>query len=139
MPRDRRILLAVLVFGVASSVLHYTDNTIRFDQYPQDEPKLITQWLIPVAWIVFTVFAVLAYRWYREGRYNAAAAALAFYSISGLIGPVHYTSGSLDEFDAAQHVLIALDSLAGVAVVVAAVLVWRQGRRGEGHVDRYRQ
>lgn len=128
--RATRTLQAFLVFAVLSSVVHYADNTIRFDQYPQDEPKLITRPLVPVSWALFTVFAYLGYRWYREGRYTRAAAALAFYSISGLISPLHYTSGALDEFDGLQHAFIATDGIAGLLVAVFAF--WLLGQRESG-------
>ena len=48
--------------------------------------------------------------------------------MSGLIGPLHYTSGAMSEFDAFQHFNIATDSLAGVACLAMAVwLVTRPG------------
>ena len=113
----KRTLVVFLWFAVLSSVVHYTDNFIRYDQYPQDDPKLVARPTIPISWVVFTVFAWLGYRWFIEGRWRRAAGALAFYSISGLISPLHYTSGSLDEFDGLQHLLIVTDGIAGLLVI----------------------
>ena len=124
--RATRVLQGFLVFAVLSSIVHYTDNFIRYDQYPQDDPKLVAQPTIPISWVVFTVFAYLGYRWFKEGRDRRAAAALAFYSVSGLISPLHYTSGALSEFDALQHTFIATDGVAGLLVLGYAF--WLLGR-----------
>lgn len=123
----KRTLQVFLVFAVLSSIVHYTDNTIRYDQYPQDEPKLITRPMVPLSWVVFTVFAYLGYRWFLEGRTTRAAAALALYSVSGLISPLHYTSGALSEFDGLQHAFIVTDGVAGLLVLAFAF--WLLGQR----------
>jgi hypothetical protein len=126
--RAKTVLQVILLAAVVSSIIHYTDNTIRFDQYPQDEPALITRPMIPLSWLAFTAFAAWGYVLYRRERWEAAAACLAVYSVSGLISPLHYTAAPLGEFDAFQHLLILTDALTGVATVgFAAWLV--MGRR----------
>jgi hypothetical protein len=44
--RATRVLQVVLGATVVSSVFHYTDNFLRFDQYPQDDPKLVSRPLV---------------------------------------------------------------------------------------------
>jgi hypothetical protein len=124
--RATRVLQVVFVFTVASSIFHYTDNFFRFDEYPQDPPKLVSKPLVAIAWFVFTAVGLYGYRLFRQGRTGQAAACLAFYSVSGLIGPLHYTSGALDEFDAFQHVFIVTDSLGGIAVFAFALWLFLQ-------------
>lgn len=120
---DRSIvtLRVILVATVLSSVVHYTDNYVRFDRYPQDEPALVTRPLIWQSWIVFTVFAVAGYVFYRRGQRRRAAVCLAVYSVSGLVSPLHYLSGALSEFDALQHAFILTDGACGLAVLAFAV------------------
>lgn len=118
---QKRTVQAFILFAVLSSIVHYTDNTIRFDRYPQNDPKLIARPLVPISWVVFTVFAYLGYRWYLEGRLHRAGAALAFYAVSGLISPLHYTSAPMSDFDALQNTFILTDFLAGALVFAVAL------------------
>lgn len=106
-----------VVLGTAFllSIVHYVDNTIRFDDYAPD-PGLITRPLIPISWVVFTAFGIWGYLQYRRGENAKAAIGLAIYSGSGLIGPFHYTSVSPSEFDWFQNLFVVLDTLAGLAV-----------------------
>jgi hypothetical protein len=116
-----RVLLGLLVVSVVVSAIHYTDNTIRFDAYPQAEPHLVYQPMIPLSWVLFTAAGVLGYRAYRRGRYRAAAGLLALYSVSGLISPLHYLAAPPGDFDAAQNLFIAGDAVVGLAVLAFAV------------------
>src|SRR5215204_5507129 len=112
--RDRRIDV-VLGTAFVLSIVHYVDNTIRFDDYTPD-PGLITRPIIPIAWVVFTAFGVWGYVQLRRGDTARAAAGLAVYSVSGLIGIAHYTSVSPSDFDWFQNLFVVLDTLAGLAV-----------------------
>jgi hypothetical protein len=71
---DRSItwLRVILPATVLSSVVHYTDNDVRFDRYPQDEPALVTKALIWQSWIVFTAFGVAGYVLYRRAQWRRA-------------------------------------------------------------------
>src|SRR5215207_6184805 len=110
-----------VVLGTAFllSIVHYVDNTIRFDDYSPD-PGLITRPAIPIAWVVFTAFGVWGYLQLRRGDDARAALGLAVYSASGLVGPFHYTTVSPSDFDWFQNLFVVLDSLAGVAVLLVA-------------------
>ena len=120
---------AVLGTAFLLSIVHYVDNTLRFDDYSPD-PGLITRPTIPLAWVVFTAFGIWGYVQYRRGEWGRAAIGLAVYSISGLIGPFHYTTVSPSDFDWFQNLFVVLDSLAGLAVLgVAAWLAWRSPER----------
>jgi hypothetical protein len=54
-------------------------------------------------------------------------AGLAVYSLSGLVGVVHYTDAPPADFDAVQNLLIVTDVLAGIAVLGFAL--WLMFRR----------
>jgi hypothetical protein len=123
---EKALFRTVVLVAFAISVMHYTDNYLRFDEYPNDVPDLVTRPSIPAAWVVFTLFAAAAWVLYDRGERRRAAVCLGVYSLSGLIGPVHYTSGAMSEFDAFQHVNIGLDTVAGVACLALAVRLWRR-------------
>jgi hypothetical protein len=138
MERSVTVLRVILVATVVSSIVHYTDNYVRFDQYPQDEPKLVTKALIWQSWIVFTAFAVTGYAAYRRAQWGRAAVCLAVYSLSGLISPLHYLSGALSEFDALQHTFILTDAVCGAAVLAFAGWVVASVRTPTQGADRAR-
>lgn len=123
-----RVLQVVLGVAIASSVVHYTDNFFRFDEYPQDEPELILQPMIPISWVFFVGAGLYGYRLFKQGRLKASAVWLGVFSISGLISPLHYTAEPPSHFDGLQNAFIWTDFLTCVAVVAFAVWAWRQAR-----------
>jgi Na+-driven multidrug efflux pump len=124
-PVDRStVLMRVVLLGVfASSVVHYTDNYLRFDAYAQGNAGLITKPVIAVSWVLFTVLGIVSYRAYRGGRWAVAAWCLAAYSVSGLISPLHYTTVPPSSYDAVQHTFIVSDLLAGLAALGFALRI----------------
>jgi hypothetical protein len=125
----RRTVDGILLTAFLLSIVHYVDNTVRFDDYTPD-PGLITRPVIPVAWVVFTAFGVWGYLRLRAGEGRPASLGLGVYSISGLIGIGHYTDVPPSDFDWFQNLFVVLDTLAGVAVLaVACWLAWRAPAR----------
>jgi hypothetical protein len=124
----------VLLVAAALSVVHYADNTIRFDDYENGgTPGFITQGSIPVSWVAFTAAGIGGYLLLRRGQRSLAAALLGLYSISGLIGPLHYTDVPPGDFALYQNVFIVTDTLAGIAVAVIAFRI-AAARSGERRV-----
>lgn len=125
--RRTRLLGAVLVAGVAESLVHYTDNTLRYDDYVSDHPTfpatIIERWVIPVSWVLFTVVAVAAYRAYRDRRFPRAAALLAVYSVSGLVSLGHFVDISPSHLSLFQNVFVFGDVALGVVILTIAVLI----------------
>jgi hypothetical protein len=124
-----RLLNIVFFTAVASSLVHYTDNYLAFDRFPNDgvgpSIEAHTVW---IAWIVFTVFGVAGYLVYRRGEIRLGSALLAVYSISGLIGIGHYTASGMSELAWWRHVHIWTDILCGIAVLTFAIWSVRQTR-----------
>ena len=120
-----RVLQLLLAGAVAESFVHYADNTLRFDDYGSDHPPAIsswiTQWMIPLSWVLFTVFAYLGYRAFREQRWPHAAAWLGAYSASGLISLLHFVDISPSDLSAFQNTFVFADVVFGVAVLTFAV------------------
>jgi hypothetical protein len=111
----------VFVTALLLSVVHYIDNTVRFDDYTGGKKGFITQAMIPVSWVLFTAAGVAGYRSLKQGNRGLGGSLLGVYSVSGLIGLFHYTTVSASDFDWFQNTFIALDFLAGAAVFVLAV------------------
>lgn len=126
--RPTTVLRVILLATVVSSLVHYTDNYVRFDEYPTS--GFVTKPLIWQSWLLFTAVGLMGYVLYRRQRWLPAAACLAFYSVSGLISPLHYTEGPWSTFDLVQHTFIISDFVCGLAVLgFAAWLVVKVGAR----------
>jgi hypothetical protein len=130
-PLDKatKVLLVILAVAIVESFVHYTDNTLRYDDYTADDPSLIgslvTQWMIPVSWVLFTAAAVLGYRELRRGNRARAAAWIGAYSASGLISALHYVDISPRELSAFQNTFVFLDIALGTIILAFAVwLAW---------------
>jgi hypothetical protein len=118
-----KALNIVFFAAVASSIVHYTDNYLAFDRFPQgDTGPEITADTIWIAWVAFTAFGVAGYVAYRRGRVRRGAALLAVYSLSGLIGPAHYTAPGMSRLEWWRHAHIWVDIVCGVALL--AFVVW---------------
>ena len=129
-----RVLQVLLVVAIAESFVHYLDNTVRWDDYTVEDPSpvgsWITQWMIPVSWVLFTVAGVVGYRRFREGRFPQAAAFLGAYSASGLISLLHYVDIDLDDLSAFQNTFVFADVALGTAILAFAL--WTALRASPG-------
>ena len=120
----------VFFAAVASSIVHYTDNYLAFEEYPDGGPgPEITADTIWIAWVVFTAFGLAGYALYRRRRVVPAAALLAVYSLSGLIGLGHYTAPGTSELAWWRHAHIWVDIACGVAVLAFALWSVRRSRQ----------
>jgi hypothetical protein len=121
-----RLLQVLLVAGVVMSIVHYVDNVVRFEDYAPDGAGLVTAPLVAASWFVFTGFGVWGYLSYRRGHHREAAVGLAVYSVSGLVGIVHYREVSPSDFDPVQNTFVLLDIVLGAAILAMACrLAWR--------------
>lgn len=127
MDHDRRTRLLQVVLGAAiiESLVHYADNTLRYDDYVSDHPtfpgSLVERWVIPVSWVAFTAVAVVAYRAHRQGRRSQAAALLAVYSVSGLVSLAHFVDISPSDLSLFQNVFVFGDVALGIVVLGLAI------------------
>ena len=117
------IVLRVWVTALLLSVVHYIDNTVRFDDYTGGKDGFITRAMIPISWVLFTAAGIAGYRALKAGNRGLGGSLLGVYSVSGLIGIFHYTSVSPSDFSAFQNTFIGLDFLAGLAVFLLAVRI----------------
>lgn len=111
----------VFVTALLLSVVHYIDNTVRYDDYTGGQDSFITRPMIPISWGLFVAAGITGYRYLKQGNRSRGGWLLAVFSLSGLVGVGHFTTVSPSDFSAFQNVFIALDFLAGLAVFVLAV------------------
>ena len=114
------LLAGILVASAVSTAVHYTDNYVFMEAYPQ--PPWVTRLGIVAGWIVLTSVGALGYWLYRQGHRNLAYACLLVYSVTGLSTLGHYVYGGCSAFSTKTHVLIVTDGLTGLAVV--GFVVW---------------
>lgn len=120
--RAQRVLAALLGTAVAVSIVHYVDNVAAFERFPQSDGVIaVTRPMIVVAWFAFTAYGVAGYLLFRRGRHGLAAACLAAYSLSGLIGIGHYLAPGMTEAVWWRQAHVLADILCGVAVVAFAI------------------
>lgn len=108
------LLPSLLIVSVVSTSIHYTDNFLFFEKYPQ--PEWITLPSIYISWIILTAIGVAGYWLYRK-RFWLAYVCLVIYSLTGLSSLGHYFYGAMSEFSAKMHLFIWTDGLSGLAVL----------------------
>jgi hypothetical protein len=122
-----RVVTVVLGAALLSSIVHYTDNFVNIEDYPQ--PHWINHVVIPAAWIILTGIGAAGLLSFRHERYGLAGLFLLVYSYTGLSSLAHYSFGPLSEFNAKMHIGIWLDGLTGAAVLVLALVLLLRRRR----------
>lgn len=124
---SHRTVVTVLLASLLTTAIHYTDNYVSIEDYPQ--PDWVNREIVVIAWVLFTVIGLAAYQFYREGRLGWAGAYLIVYGYTGLSSLGHYFHGSLDDFTARMHVMIAADGIVGAAVTWVGVWCLVSARR----------
>lgn len=115
-----RILLAIIISNIIITSLHYTDNALFVDVYPQ--PEWITTSGVFTTWGIMTVIALISYWLYLRKNYWLSYLALIIYSTTGLSSPTHYLYGTMIEFSTKMHFLIWSDFIVGVLVI--GFIIW---------------
>lgn len=124
-----RLLTGLLAFAVAVSVVHYTDNFVNYDAYPQSgtlpNPPA---WLVLGSWFLFTAFGIAGWLWFRRGEVRKASLCLAVYAGSGLVGFVHYSVAGATDLVWWRQTHIVIDIVCGIAILTFAVWAVRNER-----------
>jgi hypothetical protein len=113
-----------VVFGtIAVTLFHFTDNAVNVDTYPKAgwQPDWF-EWVVAVAWVLYTAVGVAGVRLYGQERFRAAHACLIVYGYLVLSSLGHFIYGSPDELTTRGVVSVFVDVAAGSLVV--AVALW---------------
>ena len=114
------LLLVLLIIGVVTTILHYTDNFLFFDNYPL--PTWITKASVYLAWLILTPFGIVGYWLYKQRLFWAAYLCLCIYSITGVSSLGHYFYTSMTELSVKMNTLIWLDAISGTALL--SFILW---------------
>jgi putative effector of murein hydrolase len=120
MQEGKTWLLSILIFSIVITCIHYTDNAIYVNRYP--EPQWFTTSGVLITWIVMTQIGIISYWLYSKQNYWLSYFLLGMYAGKGLSSPAHYFYGELSQFSMKMHTLIWTDVIAGLSVV--AFLIW---------------
>jgi tryptophan-rich sensory protein len=121
---------ALVVALIVSTAVHYTDNWLRVERYAPREGLLADNpWLIPIAWGLFALLGIAAYREYRRGPTLRAHLMLAGFSVAGIssFGHLFYEG---NDFAAYQWLFVLSDGIIGAAVLAFAL--WSAARARTG-------
>jgi hypothetical protein len=132
--RAVRILGWILAAAVVVSIVHYTDNYVNYDDYPQATTvPNPSAGLVLGAWFGFTAAGLAGYLLFRRHPSTLALVLLAAYSGSGLIGVGHYLVPGATSMPWWRQAHVALDIACGIAVLAFAV--WAARARPHGVVS----
>jgi hypothetical protein len=129
--RAVRILTVILAVAVVVSIVHYTDNYVNFDDYPQSTASrsVSSPAGVLVAWFAFTAAGLAGYLLFRRGPSTLALALLAVYSGSGLVGIGHYTVPGATSMPWWRQAHVCFDIASGIAMFSFVIWAARARRR----------
>ena len=113
-----------VVFGTtAVTLFHFTDNTVNVDTYPQGgwQPEWF-EFVVAVAWVLYTAVGVAGYVLYRRERWRAAHACLLIYGYLVISSLGHFLYGSPADLTTRGLASVVVDAAAGTVVI--AVAIW---------------
>ena len=112
----RQLLLKIfLIACIVSTAIHFTDNYLYIEQYPQ--PDWITPSSVWMSWVVWTLIGLTGYWLYQSKKFWLAYLCLTVYSVCGLDSLGHYLYGPMSNFSVKMHFFIVTDGLTGLAVL----------------------
>jgi hypothetical protein len=123
-------LVVLLIANLVASALHFGDNMLRFDEYP--EPEWITgPRVVDALWLVMT--PLLAVGWWlacRERR-RAAVGVFWLYGFASIFVLGHYLYASPWELPFRINFLIGAEAVsAALLILLAPYAIPRRGLRG---------
>ena len=110
----------VVLASVVVTALHYTDNYISIEEYPQ--PDWIHRETVLIAWLLLTLVGIAGYMLFHAGRTLAAGFYLLVYSYTGTSSLGHYPFGGAEDFTTRMHLFIWTDAIVGF--LVAGCALW---------------
>ncbi|BAY30448.1 hypothetical protein NIES2107_22930 [Nostoc carneum NIES-2107] len=127
--QQRQIWLLCLVgINIVASILHYSDNIIFFNQYP--EPAWFTPQITDSCWLVMTPLSLAGYYQYIKRSFNSAYLCLYIYIIMSQLTLGHYIITPMWELSIKMNTLILFESIATIPLL--AFVAWSQLLLKEG-------
>jgi hypothetical protein len=126
---QRQIWLLCLVgINIVASILHYSDNIIFFDQYP--EPSWFTPQITDSLWLMMTPLSLAGYYQYIKRSFTSAYLCLYLYIIISQVTLGHYIITPIWYLSVKMNTLILFESIASIPLLV--FVAWSQLLLKEG-------
>jgi CHASE2 domain-containing sensor protein len=121
-PPSAFVVRWVVAGTVALTLFHFTDNAVNVDTYPQAgwQPDWF-EWVVGVAWALYTAVGAAGLLLYERGRFRAAHACLLIYGLLVVSSLGHFLYGSPDELTTRGLISVLVDAVAGSVVVGVAL------------------
>jgi len=124
-----RTLFWLVVANITASIIHYTDNLLFLEAYP--EPDWIEPHLIDGFWFFMTPFAILGYRAMRKEAVGMGCLLLCAYGLMSLLVLGHYLYAPFLDIPPKIHLFIFLEA-AMALLLLSYVLLFVLSRKGGG-------
>lgn len=125
------LLLVLLIVNIILSILHYTDNLIHFDAYP--EPDWFSPYLTDSIWWVMTPLGIAGFLFYRKEMFRKAYIGLYGYALLSQLTLGHYVVAPIWELSLKMNSLILLEAWAAIPIV--GFTLWSQFILREGQSE----
>ncbi|MEM6840521.1 MAG: hypothetical protein AAF609_27285 [Cyanobacteria bacterium P01_C01_bin.120] len=114
--------LTLLLLNICASILHYADNLLYFDAYP--EPAWFSPFLTDSIWFVMTPLGMAGFWFYVQKKYRIAYFGLYSYVLLSQLTLSHYLISPIWELSLKMNMLILLESF--MAIPLFVFLLWSQ-------------
>lgn len=118
----RRLLVLqwLLIATVVSSIVHYADNLLFFEQYP--EPPWAGRGLIDAFWLLMTPLAWIGYRLFESDRRRAGTAVVLGYAVCNLLTLGHYRYAPMCTIGLRINTFILFEAAAALALAAFVLM-----------------
>ena len=127
-----KVLFIIIVINILVTMVHYIDNIIYLDEYP--DPEWMTGHIIDAFWFVMTPFSIIGYILLKKRKTTIGAICLYIYSIMSLLVLSHYLIAPIWEISLKINSFILLEALSAVFLIsyVSYFLVSNKHERSYG-------
>lgn len=120
--RGQLWLLILLLANVVATVLHFTDNFIFIDDYPQ--PDWINVYHVVLYWLIMTLLGIVSYFLYKRGFYSSSYLCSYAYSAMTLVSLGHYLYAPIWELSLKMNAFLLFEIF--TAITLAGFTLWLQ-------------
>lgn len=122
--RRLRILEGLLIATVVGSIVHYADNLLFFEQYP--EPPWIDRTMIDAFWLLMTPLAWIGYALIRRGSGRSGTFVVLLYAACNLLTLGHYRYADICSVSLRINAFILIEAAMAVALAVFVLVPQRR-------------
>lgn len=115
-------LLVLLILNIIASILHYTDNLIDFNSYP--EPDCFSPYLTDSIWWLMTPLGIAGFYFYERKRFRLAYIGLYGYVLLSQLTLGHYLISPIWDLSLKMNSLILIESFAAIPLLLFTL--WSQ-------------